>query len=126
MAGSRDWFVYTSDSGQNYLVNLDESNAEATGFPHFGVGTPKFPPAPKGLTMRYVFGRSRSVDARTRRFYVATVALLNNILTAGTVVAPPYPGSPNETWDITTYQGETRKNLAITSDTGLNDGDAEN
>lgn len=126
MAGSRDWFVYTSDSGQSYLVNLDESNAEAAAFPHFGAGTPKFPPAPKGMTMRFIHCRSRTADSRTRRFYVPTVAVLNNLLTAGFITAPAYPGSAAEAWDITTYNGETRRNLAIVTDTGLNDGDTEN
>lgn len=54
MAGSNMWFAYTADSGLQYAVKLDESNAKAAGFPVYDPAvTGAVPPLPRGMKMRY-------------------------------------------------------------------------
>lgn len=128
MSGSRDWFVYTSDTNASYAVQLDESNAEAGGFAHYTGGNVGgvSESLPKNLEMRYVYAVNRAAPAIKRRFYVGTVAKLTALLLAKEIIAETYPGVAASPWDITTYQGERRSRIPISGDTGINDGDLEN
>lgn len=125
MAGSLDWFVYRSDNGSDYTVFMDESNAEAMGFPHYQTGTPAYPPLPSGLQMRFVYCQNNTREDMKRKFYCPTIQALQNFLQTRTVTASPYPGVAPETWSVTTYRGENQRRLARRTDTGLNDGDNE-
>lgn len=128
MSGSRDWFVYISDTNASYAVQLDESNAEAGGFAHYvagGVGGVN-ESLPKNLEMRYVYAVNRTTPAIKRRFYVGTITKLQALLAAKEITAETYPGVAASAWDITTYNGERRSRIPISGDTGLNDGDVEN
>lgn len=128
MAGSIKEMLYTSDTGERWLVKVDESNGEVFNFDDY-TGVEPFDQVgvPPGASMRYVNWKADSGQL-TRRFWVGkpnsqafveggavTVAVLNGNTA---VVLPGNLGSA---------VGERRR-LPNTStageDTGLNDGDA--
>ena len=86
MSGSRRWFQYESDTTLAYAVELDESNAELTGFGFAPLVAGPAGPVANGrvlkvtgnrpLSMRYVNAVAQDADSRTvrRRFYVGTNA----------------------------------------------------
>lgn len=127
MAGSRDWFIYTSDTGQRFVVNLDESNAEAAGFPHFQLNNvaEQLPTLPANMDMRFVYAYNTATPDIRRRFYVPTLAALTTFLQTRQIGAQTYPGTAPTPWTISTYRGERRRKLPVVLDTGLNDGDFE-
>lgn len=127
MAGSRDWFIYTADNGLFYSVNLDESNAEAAGFPHLTIANINTTAGvlPKNLKMRFIRTVNQAEPNHKRVFYINNQFNLAARLAAGTIAAPVYPGNPNSIWTVTTYKGEARTRLPNVVDTGLNDGDLE-
>lgn len=55
MAGSRSWFVYISNDGESYGVELDEDTGtlEGLGFTEY-IGEPPLVQLPRGTFMRYV------------------------------------------------------------------------
>jgi hypothetical protein len=119
MSGSRKWFVYTSDLGVDYAIQLDESNTEAV-----NAGTQDFPnngtiqaALPRNIKARYL--RFRSPDGATVRKCVAlTAAIFGNIGPGSTIP------NPNGAGDLilTAKVGE-KITVPIGPDTGLNDGD---
>lgn len=55
MAGSRSWFVYNDDDGENYAVELDEDTGTLAGLdftPY--TGAPTLDQLPRGTFMRYI------------------------------------------------------------------------
>lgn len=55
MAGSRAWFIYNDDDGQDYAVQLDEDTGSLAGLgftPY--TGAPPLDQVPRGFKMRYV------------------------------------------------------------------------
>lgn len=127
MAGSIKEMLYTSDTGERWLVKVDESNGEVFNFDDF-TGVEPFDQngVPPGAAMRYVNWRSDSGQL-TRKFWVGkpnsaafveggavTVAVLNG----NTAVALP--------GNLTSAVGEKRRLPNVSTageDTGLNDGD---
>lgn len=120
MAGSRKWFVYTSDLGQDYAINLDESNTEAV-----NAGTQDFPnngtiqaALPSNIKARYL--RFRSTDGRTVRKCVALTPTIFGSVGPGSTIANPNGGGD---LILSAKVGE-KITVPIGPDTGLDDGDA--
>ena len=127
MAGSIKEMLYTSDTGERWLVKVDESNGEVFNFDDFS-GVEPFDQVgvPPGASMRYVNWKSDSGQLK-RRFWVGkpnsaafieggavTVAVLNGN------AAVALPGN------LTSAIGETRRLPNVSTageDSGLNDGD---
>jgi hypothetical protein len=71
MAGSLDTFVYSSDTGQEFLVRLDKTNAIAGGFALAVPSNITLPALPNRIKMRVV--NCRSASGVTRRIAVGSV-----------------------------------------------------
>lgn len=130
MAGSKRYFAYFDDAGNEYYVHLDESVAESVAL-GFGLSvTPavyadlskrlrvsgKFP-----IELRHVLAERVDADGRVVR----------RKFTVGAVSAAVWSGSPHgvivdgESWNITARIGESRY-YAPAQDTGRIDGDVDN
>lgn len=129
MAGSKRYFKYTTDTNQDYSVELDESNSEVivSGGQLMPNREAPYPFLPKGLKMRYFLGESVGVRKLQRKFYIGDTSLLIGLGTSIVLNARPYPDSEPVDWIVTAYRGEKVpfiKPVSIVSgDTGLNDGD---
>jgi hypothetical protein len=115
MSGSIKWFSYKSDSGTDYAVKLDESNATALGF---AAPTAGLLPLPKGWKMRQVncvlTGSGEGAGFYRRSFPVGS-------LTAGAWTAETALTLSGGSWQPVSRTGE--KTLkAFVPDTGLTDG----
>lgn len=71
MAGSLEVFKYSTDSGVQYLVTLDESNATEAGFEQATSADLGLPDLPNLIKMRYV--NCVSETGIRRRIFVPTV-----------------------------------------------------
>jgi hypothetical protein len=69
MAGSRSWFIYNDDDGENWGVELDEDTGELEGL-GFVVyaGNPSLNQLPRGMEMRYVNAVQTSGDGAGFRY----------------------------------------------------------
>jgi hypothetical protein len=111
--GSRRWFGYTSDTGDNYAVELDESTYESgnLGFPAVTAGaTPIRATGTVPLKMRRV-NCSRVVNDETLRatFYVGTREALDTIIsTLNTITVG------GDAWNVQTAVGEVNKIIPST------------
>lgn len=136
MSGSRTYRTYTADNGDNYVIAVDKSNADASIVGGNGASllpprTANFPDLPRGIVPRYILCYPQSNPNIRRKFKVGGVNQINAIYQPGSkITAEVYPGLADlpgvrETWIITAYRGEKR-NLrpAFDSavDTGLSDG----
>lgn len=123
MAGSIKWFVYTTDTGVDYGLKLDESNTEAIngGTQDLITGANIVPAVPRNIKPREIFYTNA---ARTRT--VRTVALTQTIYNAvvgGSVPTIPDPiAGGSATLGLIRARGE-RIQLPVPLDTGLTDGD---
>jgi len=122
MAGSRKWFVYTSDEGTDFGIQLDESNTEAVngGTQDYATGVTIPFALPRNIKPRRVFYTNA---ARTRT--ISCVALTPTIyagLIAGGVptITDPIAGTGN--LGFVRAVGE-QISLPQPLDTGLDDGD---
>lgn len=133
MAGSRRAFVYTDDSGKEYVAQLDESTYEdaALGFKSALSGSDTPIPIIRGnpIKMRYIncFRDESGVTIR-RRFFVGDNSQ-PCYQKGGTVTfgASPGPEDPEEgtSWQVSSSIGEKRRFIGGL-DTGKKDGDQEN
>lgn len=131
MAGSRKTVVYTADSGDQYLVNLDESNTELDGFGFLdyddalaAAGTAK--PFPSGWEMRYintVFVGLSPANISRRKLFIGNGSVVAAVLGLASVLLPWYVGGGGYNGYVPTgYVAESRKSMSPL-DTGLVDGD---
>jgi hypothetical protein len=81
MAGLRGVYVYHSDDGNAYNVNIDAGNAVAAAFVAATAGAT--PNKPRSYHMRYVLARNPT-SGRERRIYIPTAA--NAMFVGGTNV----------------------------------------
>lgn len=116
MVGSKRWFRYTSDAGDNYAIQLDESNTESANGSSSTAVPPNFA-VPRNIKPRH--GIFRSADGNTVR---KAVYLTPEDFTAATAVDSFTAGGSNVTVTLSLKKGEV---VAIPKaiDTGLNDGD---
>lgn len=118
MSGSKKWFVYQTDDGENFAVLRDESNTEAvngaTG--DFTSTSAVIYSIPKNVKPRYVVYRSADKTI-TRK----CVALTQSLLLAAPVTI--VDGPTGLTLTRKNRKAETIK-LPYPEDTGLDDGDA--
>lgn len=120
MAGSRKWFVYTSDSGTDYAINRDESNLEAinAGQQDYVEATAVNIAIPVNVKPRYC--RFRSADGTVSRNIVALTPTIYNAIAVGSEITD---GPSGKTLFLTEKVGE-RIRFPYAVDTNLTDGDA--
>ena len=118
MAGSNKWFIYTTNTGKDFGIRLDESNTEAI---NGGDGDAGEPPSTNEALPRNIKPRTlvyKSPDGFTVRRCVA--------LTQAAFAAAPgtIPGpTAGSTLTLKQYIGESAT-AVFGFDTGLQDGDA--
>jgi hypothetical protein len=126
MAGSKRDFLYTSDRGVSFAVELDESNVEEVNVGLTAaqlvpvVGTLKLP-----IASKLRFAVYRSADGRvSRQVPVLTTGALASIPTSLVVPVTGAPGTApvNVTLTLSTTRGE-KFAYVRGDDSGLNDGD---
>lgn len=120
MAGSRKWFVYTTDSGEDFGIQLDESNTEA-----LNAGTQDFPNVaptqfalPRNVKPRTVIYRNPE-GTIARRVVALTPAIFGGAITGAPTMVDQVSG---ETLTLFRRVGEV-VSLPFGADTGLTDGD---
>jgi len=120
MAGSRKWFVYTTDLGTDFAIEKDESNTEAV-----NGGTqdmPDTPPVdyaiPVNLKPRYA--RFTSADGTVSRSVVCLTETIFEGLGPGSTFTDATSGKVV----ILTLKVGERVRIPKGVDTGLTDGDA--
>lgn len=124
MAGSLKWFVYTTDDGTDFALELDESNTEAV-----NGATQDYVPAvaikynlPKNVVPRSAYYRSAD-GTRTIRCVALTRTIYDGIPTNVSSIADPIAGG-SATLGLIRVRPEVIRNLPFAGDTGLTDGDA--
>lgn len=123
MAGSKKYFVYTTDAGTDFALLADESNTEAlnAGTQDYADGVTIIYELPRNLVPRYIVYANA---ARTRkiRCYALTEAVFDGAVAGVPTITDPIAGTG--TLSIVDVVPEKRKRLPISIDTGLTDGDA--
>lgn len=127
MAGSRKWFRYTDDAGDEFALQLDESNTEAVmagatdegDYLDTSTVTQTLPRLTKPRTVVYA-------NAERTREITCTVldSVRYNEIVAGTevqTIVDPVAGTGNLV--LIRANGESRR-IPFAQDTGLTDGDA--
>jgi hypothetical protein len=106
MTGNRRWFIYESDAGDRYLVDLDEDIGDSNGFDRFGFDSPNLPMLPKGFQMRAINAKSQ-IDSRRR------------VVPVGKADHPRYNGTSRDFqmlgnfWNITSIRGEKVRRATV-------------
>lgn len=122
MAGSLKWFQYTTDTGVDFGVFMDESNGEAVGNTDWTDSSAGLFKLPKNVTPRY----ARYVSEDGRR--AANIIITDNDADVTTVPATidfDVAGSATPVeLTLTEFVGERIRLIPRADDTGLNDGDA--
>jgi hypothetical protein len=123
MAGSRKWFKYRAGDGNDYAVQLDESNGEVADFADYA-DADDLPLLPRGHTMRYVNvernGASRKIWVGTPGSGLVTGSTISLLLSAfgvGDFLAAT-------AWKVLNFVSEKVARKPIATDTGILDGDA--
>ena len=109
MAGSKKYYIYTDDSENSYVVQLNQSNSEATvnGILVMGKHTSTVPMLPVGFKMRYVMASLVDDTTVKRKFYVGSLTTVKEILSNSPVLrARRYPTMEPSDWNVTFYKGE--------------------
>lgn len=126
MAGSKLNFLYTSDSGAEYVVQLDESNTKAINGVAGALTAANSPgvKVPRNVKVREVFYEGQGGD-RVIRAVPLTPAIYSALLT------PPFPTFPDPidtdgpALTLVRANGE-RRSVPRVVDTGLDDGTTDN
>lgn len=124
MAGSLKWFVYTTDDGADFALELDESNTEAV-----NGATQDYVPAvaikynlPKNVVPRHAVYRSAD-GKREIKCIALTQTIYAGIPANVSSIADPIAGG-TATLGLIRIRPEIIKNLPFAGDTALDDGDA--
>ena len=123
MAGSMKTVTYTSDSGAQYCIKVDESNIEMI----MGAQVPAngaFPALPKGTTPRYVIVESQ-LGLVKRKIPVLTLARYTAIDGTTPFTIPEGQLDGGEAVRIRLKYGEKNRFIPRNYDTGKQDGDAD-
>lgn len=123
MAGSKKYFVYTTDAGTDFALLADESNTEALngGTQDYVDGVSIIYELPKNLKpRRIIYGNA----ARTRKItcYALTETIFDGAVAGVPSITDPIAGTGTLT--IVDVIPEIRRRIPISLDTGLDDGDA--
>lgn len=122
MGGSRKWFIYTTDNGEDFAIEADESNVEALAagtqdYPE--TGTPPIYAIPKNLKPRTAtFGGTQLQSTITVPIITQTIF---NALNGTSTMADPLDS--NQTLGLL-FKTPERIRLPKGKDTGKTDGDA--
>lgn len=123
MAGSKKYFVYTTDESVDFALLADESNTEAVngGTQDYADGVTITYEIPKNVRPRFA---EYANAARTRkiRCYCLTQAIFAGVATAVPTITDPILGTG--TLELVRLEPERLRRLPIAIDTGLQDGDA--
>lgn len=123
MAGSIKWFVYTTDSGDDFGLRLDESNTEAVNgsTQDFVTGLSLVNALPRNIKPREIFYTN---PERTRRIrcVALTQTIYNGAITGGVNTIPDPIAGGASTLGLIGAKGEQIQ-LPVPADTGLTDGD---
>lgn len=127
MAGSLKNFVYTTNNGSEFIVRLDESNAELTGagFRDMVDADANLLALPKNVKMRYVNVVNAATNA-TRKIFCGTssaAAFLNGGVFLLALITSATAGSLLP-FRVLSAVGEV-VGLLNPNDTGLTDGDQD-
>lgn len=119
MAGSKKWFIYTTDEGEDYALERDESNTEAV-----NAGTQDYPAGGTVLdslpgNVRPRVAVFRSLDRTVQREIVCLTQTIFAALVAGSSFTDPVSG---KVVYLSLKRGQWRR-IPIGQDTGLDDGD---
>lgn len=122
MAGSIKWFIYTTDLGDDFALEADESNVEALAagtqdYPD--TGTPPLYAVPRNVTPRYAVFQSASGQRRIK-VPIITQTIYNALNATSTITDPI---NNTDTLRLI-YKRPEVITLPKGPDTGLNDGDA--
>lgn len=122
MAGSRKWFKYTTDSGDVFGINMDESNGELVANADFeAVDNDSIVYAlPRNVSPRSALYRSN--DGLVSRRIVVTDNDADISTLTSSFVVPAQDGNPAYTLQLQSFKGEEIKRI-VSVDTGLQDGD---
>jgi len=123
LAGSKKYFVYTTDAGTDFALLADESNTEAVnaGTQDYADGVTVIYELPKNIRpRRVIYGNA----AGTRRItcYALTEAVFDGAVAGVPTITDPIAGAG--TLSIVAIKPEELKRIPIAIDTGLTDGDA--
>jgi len=123
MAGSKKYFVYTTDAGTDFALLLDESNTEAVnaGTQDYADGVNIQYELPKNITPRYAVYKN-AAGTRSIRCVALTPTIFAGIAVGAPTIGDPIAGTG--TLALARLQPESLKRLPIAIDTGLQDGDA--
>lgn len=123
MAGSKKYFVYTTDAGTDFALLADESNTEAVsaGTQDYADGVVITYELPRNIQPRYA-EYANATGTRKIRCYALTTAIFNGIVLGAPTITDPIAGTG--TLSLRRLQPEKIKRLPIALDTGLTDGDA--
>jgi len=123
MAGSKKYFVYTTDAGDDYALLADESNTEAVnaGTQDYADGVEIIYELPRNIRPRFA-EYANAAKTRKIRCYALTTTIYGGIVTGAPTITDPIAGTG--TLSLVRLQPEQIKRLPIAIDTGLTDGDA--
>lgn len=122
MAGSKKYFIYTTDLGEDFALLLDESNTEAVngGTQDFLNGTSNAYELPRNVKPRFVTYANPN-KTRNIRCVCLTPGIYNGVI-GGAVTSITDPIDPQGTLTLIRATSEKIR-LPYGLDTGLNDGD---
>lgn len=122
MVGSKKDFEYTTDDGQEYVINMDESNGEAVGNTDYSAASTATMRLPSNCKPRYAL--YTSPDGNTRRKVVIGSNTATTATLAATIdVANGLGGTV--TLGLSFFKGEEMRLIPRADDTGLTDGDPD-
>ncbi len=126
MAGSLRRFLYTSDDGEQYRIQRDESNTEVLNSDsdqEDSIPSATVPSLPDGYETRYAILYNVSNPVIKRKVTILSQDVFSS-LDGATDFSLQIVGSSNVNFRISSLIGEKRE-LGINADSGQNDGDSE-
>ena len=119
MVGSKKWFLYTTDSSDNFAMEMDESNGIAVSNTDMTDANVEDYSVPGNVRKRFAMYRS-AAGTTARKIYVSTVAKLAAV--PATITIKDADGTDLEL-SLSYKRGEVVF-LPKAADSGLNDGTA--
>lgn len=122
MAGSKKWFVYTTDQGGDFGLLADESNTEAVNGSNqdYVAGTTVINALPRNIKPRAAVYQN-GAGTRSIRCFVLNQTTYNAVIASVPTITDPIDGG---TLALKRLEPERIALLPTAADTGLTDGDA--